>query len=191
MKFKLLLTALIISFIGFALFLGSKSTSDKTMAPLGNFGSLKGKPARDFTLTAYDGKPFNLNQQRGKKVVLFFNEGIMCYPACWNQVAVLGADKKLNNEQVTSASIVVDDKAQWDGAIKKMPQLGEGIILFDQDKSVSRQYGVLSLESSMHKGNMPGHTYIIIDEGGIIRYTLDDPKMGIQNEIIIKELSKI
>jgi len=43
----------------------------------------------------------------------------------------------------------------------------------------------------MHKGGMPGHTYIIIDADGIIRYTLDDPKMGIQNEALIKELSKI
>jgi len=190
MKFKLMLAALIVFFAGFMLFSGSKSP-EKPKPPVGGFSLLKGKPAMDFTLMTYDGKAFNLSQQKGKKVVLFFNEGIMCYPACWNQIAALGTDKRLNNEQVISANIVVDVKEQWDEAIKKMPQLGKGIILFDKGKSVSIQYDVLSLESSMHKGGMPGHTYIIIDASGIIRYTLDDPKMGIQNETLINELSKI
>jgi len=153
--------------------------------------AMLGQVAPDFSLPSYDGKLFNLSQQRGKKVVLFFNEGIMCYPACWNQMAALGADSKLNSEQVVSVSIVNDRADQWTQAIKKMPELGKGMILLDTDKKVSNMYDMLYLPSSMHRGSMAGHTYLIIDEKGTVRYTLDDPKMGVQNDVLISELAKI
>ena len=137
------------------------------------------------------GKERSDSQQRGKKVVLFFNEGIMCYPACWNQMAALGSDPKLNSDQVVSASIVNDQAEQWVQAIKKMPELGKGLILLDTDKKVVNMYDMLNLPSSMHKGGMPGHTYLILDEQGIVRYTLDDPAMAIQNETLISELAKL
>ena len=154
-------------------------------------GDVVGKAAPDFRLTDQNGQPVKLSGLRGKKVVLFFNEGIMCYPACWNQMAALGTDKKLNNEDVVSFSIVTDGLAEWGKAFKKMPQLNEGNILFDTDKTVSNQYGMLTAASSMHRGSMLGHTYLILDQKGVIRYTLDDPKMGVQNETLVNELSKI
>lgn len=43
----------------------------------------------------------------------------------------------------------------------------------------------------MHKGDFPGHTYIIIDKAGIVRFTKDDPQMGIRNDEIKKELDKL
>jgi peroxiredoxin Q/BCP len=156
-----------------------------------SLSSMVGKPAPDFSLQDQNGKSFKLSDMRGKKVVLFFNEGIMCYPACWNQMASLGADSKLNSEQVVSASIVNDQVDQWTQALKKMPELGKGTILLDTDRKVSQRYGMLSLPSSMHRGSMPGHTYLVIDENGIVRYTLDDPQMGIRNDEIIKEIDKI
>lgn len=156
-----------------------------------SLSSMVGKPAPDFSLQDQNGKLFKLSDMRGKKVVLFFNEGIMCYPACWNQMASLGADSKLNSKQVVSASIVNDQADQWTQALKKMPELGKGTILLDTDKKVSQKYGMLSLPSSMHRGSMPGHTYLVIDESGIVRYTFDDPQMGIRNGEIIKEVDKI
>lgn len=156
-----------------------------------SFSDMVGKGVPDFTLANQKGQIFTLSNLRGKKVVLFFNEGIMCYPACWNQMAALGTDEKLNNNDVVSLSIVTDNPKEWDSAFKKMPELNKGNVLFDTDKTVSSQYGMLTLDSSMHKGEMPGHTYIIIDANGIVRYTLDDPNMGVQNETLIKELSKI
>ena len=195
MSKKLIVVLIIIAvvMIGGASFTNKKGADNNKPAgnTPGSLGNLSGKPAPDFTLPDQKNQTFKLSSFRGKKVVLFFNEGIMCYPACWNQMAALGTDERLNNERVVSASVVVDSPAQWDSALKKMPELGKGIILFDSDKSISAKYGMLSLESSMHKGSMPGHTYIIVDGSSIVRYTLDDPKMSIQNETLINELSKI
>lgn len=168
----------------------NKNQEHMTSSP-DSLSSMVGKPAPDFSLQDQNGKSFKLSDMRGKKVVLFFNEGIMCYPACWNQMAALGADPKLNSKQVVSASIVNDQADQWTQALKKMPELGKGTILLDTDKKVSQRYGMLSLPSSMHRGSMPGHTYLVIDENGIVRYTFDDPQMGIRNDEIIKEIDKI
>src|SRR3989344_228986 len=168
----------------------NKNQESVTTSP-DSLSSMVGKPAPDFSLQDQNGKLFKLSDMKGKKVVLFFNEGIMCYPACWNQMASLGADSKLNTEQVVSASIVNDQADQWTQALKKMPELRKGTILLDTDKKVSQRYGMLSLPSSMHRGSMPGHTYLVIDVSGIIRYTLDDPQMGIRNDQIIKEVDKI
>lgn len=165
---------------------GKKESKNKD--PL---AAMIGKPAPEFSLQSQDGEEFILSQQLGKRVVLFFNEGIMCYPACWNQMATLGTDPKLNSEEVVAVSIVNDEAGDWAQAIKKMPELGKGKILLDTDKNVSQQYGMMYLPSSMHRGSLPGHTYIIVDREGIVRYTLDDPGMGIQNETLTKELEKI
>ncbi|MBI2588829.1 redoxin domain-containing protein [Candidatus Saccharibacteria bacterium] len=170
---------------------GSNNSGKKGSAVPQSLNDMIGRPAPDFSLTSYDGKLFALSQQRGKKVILFFNEGIMCYPACWNQMAALGTDGQLNSEKVVSVSIVTDESDEWKMAVKKMPELGKGTILMDSDRRVSNQYGMLSLASSMHKGTMPGHTYLIVDEQGVVRYTLDDPKMGVQNDVLVSELAKI
>lgn len=152
--------------------------------------NLVGSPAPDFTLKDYSGRAIQLRQLRGKKVVLFFSEGIMCYPACWNQMTALGTDNRLNNKASTTASIVVDQPSEWQPAMQKMPDLGKGTVLFDTDKSVSKRYNMLSVASSMHPGSTPGHTYLIIDQKGIIRYVKDDQSMGIHNDELAAELAK-
>ena len=170
---------------GASLFGESNQKETKTPEPL---AAMVGQPAPEFSLMSYDGNLFNLSQQKGKKVVLFFNEGIMCYPACWNQMAAL---PELNSDMVVTASIVTDTADEWKQAVAKMPELGKGMILLDTDKQVSRQYDMLTLPSSMHRGSQPGHTYLILDKDGIVRYTFDDAKMGIQNDVLKNELAKL
>ncbi len=154
-----------------------------------DFNDAAGKPAPDFALMNQDGEMFKLSDYKGKNVILFFNEGSMCYPACWNQIASLAKDQRFNNDNTTSVSIVIDSKQQWDKIIQSQPKLQGATILFDTDTQVSTNYDVLNLESSMHKGSYPGHTYFIVNKDGIITFVLDDPNMAINNGILVSKLS--
>ncbi len=192
MRFKVIIALIIMAFVGVVIFNKPASKSAAPAKPAaGNFSALVGKLAPDFTLKDYTGNTFTLSQVRGKKVVLFFNEGIMCYPACWNQVSALGSDTKFNNSQVVTASVVPDMQSEWTEATRRMPELAKSTILLDSDNSVSNSYGMMYLPSSMHQGSKPGHTYVVIDAKGVVRYTYDDPKMGIENNLLTQELAKI
>lgn len=150
-----------------------------------------GKPAPDFELASIEGATFKLSDYRGKNIVLFFNEGSMCYPACWDQVEKLGTDARFDTENITAFSIVTDTRKQWLDIVSKTPNMAKAKILFDTSRSVSKAYDVLYLDSPMHPGVFPGHTYFIIDKEGMIRFTLDDPNMALANDKLIKELEKL
>ena len=155
------------------------------------FNSLLEKKGPGFTLESFDGKQFEVEKLRGKKVVLFFTEGLMCYPSCWNQMAAFAQDSAFDNKDVITLSIGVDKKSEWNEAVAKMPELAKAIVLFDTDRKVSNEYGVLTLPSSMHKGQFPGHTYVILDREGVVKFVFDDPQMGVRNDELKSELEKI
>lgn len=154
-----------------------------------DLNAMIGKPASNFSLTDKDGKTYSLESLKGKNVVLFFNEGLMCYPACWNQIVALSEDERFNN--TVALSVVVDSKEKWQSAINKMPALANATVVFDNGAVVSKKFNMLNTKSSMHYGSFPGHTFIIIDKEGIIRYIFDDPSMGIRNDQLIAEIGKI
>lgn len=153
--------------------------------------ALVGKQAPDFSIADLDGKTYSKENLKGKKVVLFFNEGLMCYPACWEQIAQLGLDNRFKNNDIVALSVVVDSAKDWKRAIEKMPELAKATVIFDTSRRVSSQFGVLTTPSSMHYGSLPGHSYVVIDKEGIVRHVYDDPNMAIHNEQLIEELKKI
>lgn len=149
------------------------------------------KPAPNFELQDINGKTYSLKDFRGKNIVLFFNEGVMCYPSCWQQMIALTKDRRFETEKTIVLSIIVDSPEELKQAIQKMPELKQAIVLFDIDKSVSKNFSMLNVPSSMHPGSYPGHSYVIIDKNGIIRSALDDPDMGIRNDFLLQEIQKI
>ena len=149
------------------------------------------KPAPDFLLADKDGRPYSLNGLRGKNILLFFNEGLMCYPACWSQIASLAGDKRLRGDDLTVLSVVVDPPEKWQKAIEEMPELAQATVVFDKGAAVSRIFGMLTTASSMHYGSLPGHTFILIDKEGMIRHIFDDPNMAIHNDELVKEIARL
>ncbi len=149
---------------------------------------LVGTPAPDFTLEDIDGNQVKLSDYKGKKVVLFFNEGSMCYPACWDQMSALANDVRFNNDGIVALSIVAEPKNEWKKIVQQVTALKSAKILFDSTKKISSSYDVLSTPSSMHPGSFPGHTYFIIDEAGVISFALDDKSMAINNDLLASKL---
>lgn len=152
------------------------------------FDTAVGKKAPDFTLPDIDGNQVSLSGLAGKNVVLFFNEGLMCYPACLDQVAELA---KLNSDNTVAYSVVVDSPKKWVDAQDGLPYLKGAKVLFDAGAKISRMYDTLTLDSSMHRGVYPGHTYYLIDKDGMVRFTLDDPYMANRNDELVKEIEKL
>ena len=182
---------------GLILFIGGKKSSE-TKGTISSkiegkiyFKEAVGQKAPDFEIESINGETVKLSDYIGKNVVLFFNEGSMCYPACWNQIAELGNDSRFDSESVVAFSVVVDSKNQWLDIVSKSTNLTKSKIVFDTSRYVSKLYDVLYLDSPMHPGSLPGHTYFIIDKEGTIRFTLDDPNMAIANNRLIKEIEKL
>jgi peroxiredoxin Q/BCP len=153
--------------------------------------ALVGNPAPDIQLSDKDGKIYTALDFKGKNTVLFFNEGLMCYPACWNQMAAFGSDARFNSDQIQAISVVVDSATDWETAIAKMPQLAKATTMFDTNANTSRKLSILTTASSMHRGSLPGHTYIVIDKEGIIRYVFDDPNMAIANDMLFTKIGEL
>ena len=156
------------------------------------FNSLMGQAAPEFSLESYNGEKVTLSELKGKKVVLFFSEGAMCYPGCWDQVSAFA--KSVKDFAVKNAvvyTVIVDPKSDWEEAVDEQPSMRLANVLLDTGAQVSSKYGSLTVESSMHRGQFPGHTYVVIDEEGVVRYLFDDEQMLVRNEELLVELAKI
>jgi peroxiredoxin len=154
------------------------------------FQALVGKPAPVFTLTDRQGNTITNESLKGKKVLLFFNEGLACYPACWNQMLEFNKDDRFKKDDLAVFSVVTDSKESWQQATQKMSDLATINVAFDQGAIASKNFGATNVASTMHPGQ-DGHSYVIIDKDGIVRYVLDDPKMAINNGQLYSELSKL
>ncbi|MBI5023019.1 MAG: redoxin family protein [Candidatus Magasanikbacteria bacterium] len=152
---------------------------------------LVGKPMPDFSMTDINGREYTAKDLQGKKIVMFFNEGLMCYPACWNQIVALAKDERLKSDNTVVFSVVVDAAKDWQKAIDKMPELGLALVVFDKNATLAGKLGLLTVASSMHYGSLPGHTYLVIDKQGVIRHIFDDPNMALHNEQLVEELIKL
>ena len=153
--------------------------------------ALVGKPMPDIELKDKDGKTYTATDFKGKNTVLFFNEGLMCYPACWNQIAAFGSDERFNSGEIQAISVVVDSASDWQRAVAKMPQLAKANTMFDTGAGASGRLGMLTTASSMHRGSLPGHTYVVIDKEGVVRYVFDDPNMAMANDMLFGKIGEL
>lgn len=201
-SFIIIVTLIVVIAIGLLLWSGNKNKNsapvlDQHGMPLVtntsavSLDELVNTPAPDFALPDLYGKVYSSGELRGKNIVLFFNEGLMCYPACWNQIVALAKDERFKNTDTVVLSVVVDPPGEWQKAIKQMPELAEATVVFDKDAMVSNQFGMLKTASSMHYGSLPGHTFVLIDKEGVIKHIFDDPNMSIHNDQLVTELSTL
>lgn len=152
-----------------------------------------GEMAPDFTLPSATGGSYQLSEQRGKTVLLYFHEGLMCAP-CWQQVVDVQADlaefTALGIDEVVAISI--DPLASQ---AQHAEQVGVRLpALADEDKTVSQRYNALSY--GMMQGTMPGHTFVLVGPDGAIRWRADyggapDYTMYVPNPTLLAELRSV
>jgi peroxiredoxin len=128
-----------------------------------------GEPAPPIQLQGTSG-PFDLEQLRGQRVLLYFQEGLMCQP-CWDQLVDI--EKRGGDFQRLGIDAVVSVTTDHLGALRQKVEM-EGIsspVLADMDKSVSRTY--TTLDYGMMGGSHNGHTFIVVGRDGAIEWRAD------------------
>ena len=151
------------------------STGGGSPASAGSYPYAVGSPgpgrvAPPIQLASTQGGQFNLAAQRGKTVLLYFQEGLTCQP-CWNQIA----DLQEHAAQLKAAGIgqVVSITGDPIGAItQKTRDMGLTIpVLSDPGLAVSQSYHANSY--GMMGAGADGHTFILVGPDGVIRWRAD------------------
>lgn len=142
-----------------------------------------GTTAPDFALPSTDGRQVSLSDYRAtKNVLLFFQEGVMC-PPCWQQMRDLQADSaRLDALNVALVTIAVDPLPMLaENASRE--RVGGMTLLEDEGARVSRAYQAVYV--SMHPGERPGHTFVLVDTEGTIRWRQDFVEMYVPDQRVL------
>ena len=133
------------------------------------------KPAPDFTLNTLDGKPFTLQETRGKRVLINF-WAAWCPPCLSETPDLVSAYDELRDAGVVFIGIGTQDETAKLKAFvddKKVPY----IILDDGDGKIGDRYAVLGLP-----------TTVLIDSSGIVRKIFTG---AVTRQQVIDEMKKL
>lgn len=141
----------------------------------GQYAFQVGKPgpgatAPQIRLPATRGGTFDLASLRGQRVLLYFQEGIMCQP-CWDQLRDIESNierfRALGIDAVVSVTTDPIDALKQKAVYERLSTP----VLSDPDLAVSRAYDANSYGMMGRSRN--GHTFIVLDKGGRILWRAD------------------
>lgn len=132
------------------------------------------------------GRPITNATLRGHNVLLFFSEGVMCQ-ACFEQIQSLQQHAaQLRSRGLTLVSITTDSPEVLRQAIQEYHITTP--MISDQERTMSTTYGALG--QGMHP-DTDGHTFILLDPSGHIRWRKDYSTMYIPPNQLLGEIPKI
>ena len=163
-----------IAIIGLAVVFFLNNTSNSS-GQAGQYPFQVGNPgpgvqAPAITLPATDGSTFDLASQRGKTVLLYFQEGVGCEP-CWNQLKDIQSQR--GDFQALKIDTIVSITSDPMSALKQKVA-DEGItipVLSDPDLAVSQSYTANGY--GMMGASKDGHTFIVVGPDGLIKWRAD------------------
>lgn len=149
-----------------------------------------GSVAPDFSLYDTAGGRFTLSDYKGKSnVMLFFNEGLACSPCLQQMQALDQLNPQLTDMNITVASVTTDSMSQLSSwAQASGPK--DSKVLSDQSLAVSQSYDMLG--NSMHAGQVPGHTFMLINKSGMVvwRHDYYPPSMYVPNDQLLSDIKQ-
>lgn len=158
-----------------AVLFGIFTTSRDDSAPVAgrvryDVGSPSSGPAPRLVLPTTGGGMFDLAAYRGKSVLLYFQEGLMCQ-ACWTQLKDLeAAQADLRALGVDQLLTITTDPLQL--LARKVRDDGYTTpVASDANAAISKQYGTLGL--GMMGGTMNGHSFVFVGPDGAISWRAD------------------
>jgi peroxiredoxin len=123
---------------------------------------------------------------RGESVLLFFNEGVMCQ-ACFEQIQSLQQrSAELRKHGLTLINITTDPPDVLREAVSAYGI--ETPMISDQSRDMSSAYGAIG--QGMHP-DTDGHTFVLIDARGQIRWRRDYTTMFVQPDRLFAEIPKV
>lgn len=151
-----------------------------------------GEMAPEFTLPAGTGGEVSLSDYRGRSVLLYFQEGLMCQP-CWDQIR----DLEQNQAALAAAgidAIVSITTDPVDLVAQKMADEGLSTpVLSDPTLEVSRAY--TTNQYGMMGTSRNGHSFILVGPDGQMTWRADyggapDYTMYLPTEKMLADLAQ-
>ena len=151
------------------------STGGGSPASAGSYPYAVGSPgpgrvAPPIQLASTQGGQFNLAAQRGKTVLLYFQEGLTCQP-CWDQL------KELDNNIAQLKRLGIDELVSITtdplGALQQKAS-DEGLttpVLSDPNLTVSQEYS--ANQYGMMGTSFDGHSFVLVGPDGRILWRAD------------------
>jgi peroxiredoxin len=163
----------------------------------GGFKHVEGQPGKGsvapaFTLTSATGRRVSLSDFRGKNVLLYFQEGLMCQP-CWNQIK----DLEDNEPALKTAGIDAVVSITTDPANLLSHKVGDEKlstpVLSDPTMQVSRAYN--ANRYGMMGDTRDGHSFVLVGPNGTIGWRADyggapDYTMFLPTQQILADLDR-
>lgn len=123
---------------------------------------------------------------RGRNVLLFFSEGVMCQ-ACFEQIRSLQARAaELRRRRLVLVNVTTDPP----GVLRQAASAYRITtpLVSDENRDMSRAYDVLG--QGMHPDSA-GHTFVLVDRSGRIRWRNDYGTMFVQPATLLAQLPRV
>jgi peroxiredoxin len=134
-----------------------------------------GSSAPDFELASTDGNPVSLADHRGHDVLLYFSEGVGCDACFYQQAKIEAEQQRFTDAGLTVVPVVVNPAPE---VRRELDRFGLTTpFLIDPDRSVSAAYDTIGRG---HHADLPGHSFILVDREGNMRWRMDEPSMFVE-----------
>jgi len=132
------------------------------------------------------GRPVTSAALRGRNVLLFFSEGVMCQP-CFQQIQSL----QLESAELARRRLVLVNITTDPPDVLRQAAAAYGIttpLISDENRDMSNAY--VALGQGMHP-DTAGHTFVLVDGRGLIRWRRDYSTMYVSPEELFAAMPRL